>query len=98
MTKWIAGLGLSAALAFAAPATADAQPVVTGGLVNVTVTDALNNVLSSNDVGIAAALSVAANICGVAVNVLAADLQQDGKATCTNATGQTVTLTQRRRR
>ena len=97
MTKWIAGLGLSAALAFAAPTTAQAQPVVTGGLVNVTVTDALNNVLSDNNVGVAAALAVAANVCGVAVNVLAADFQQDGRAVCTNdVSGQTANVTQPR--
>jgi hypothetical protein len=98
MTKWIAGLGLSAALAFAAPSTSEAQgPVVTGGLVNVTIVDAVDvtNVRIIRDITVAAAVQLAANICGVAVNVIAIDFQQDGKATCETA-AQTVTITQQR--
>jgi hypothetical protein len=100
MKKLIAGLGLGAALAFAAPSTSEAQgPIVTGGLVNVTIVDAVdvtnNQIL--NNISITAALALAANVCGVAVNVLAADLKQDGKATCT-AGSQVVTLTQQRNR
>ena len=99
MKKLIASLGLGAALAFAAPSTSEAQgPVVTGGLVNVTIVDAADVVIQDINVGVAAALGVAANVCGLAVGVLAADLADDGRATCTNALGQTVTLTQRRRR
>jgi hypothetical protein len=104
MTKWIAGLGLSAALAFAAPSSAEAQgPVVTGGLVNVTITDVIENVVvevSNVNVSITAALALAANVCGVAVNVLAADFQQDGQATCTAVSDadNVVTITQQRGR
>ena len=99
MTKWIAGLGLGAALAFAAPTTAEAQgngPVVAGGLINVQIVDLIDgDVLSNNNLSVTAALSVAANICGVAVNVLAADFRQDGEATCETATQQVI-LTQQR--
>jgi hypothetical protein len=98
MTKWIAGLALSGALAFAAPSTAEAQgPIVTGGLVNVTIVDLVDagNILSDNNVGIGAALAIAANVCDVSVIVLAADLTDDGEATCTSENDeQQVTLTQ----
>jgi hypothetical protein len=56
-------LGTSAA---AAPA-ATAQPLVTGGLVNITITDLLNN----NQVNVQVPVGVAANVCGVQANVLA---------------------------
>ena len=48
-------------------APAQAQPVVTGGLVNVTITD----VLSHNDVSVQIPIGVAATVCGVQANVLA---------------------------
>jgi hypothetical protein len=57
--------------------SASAQPVVTGGLVNITVTD----VASHNNV------QVAANVCGVNVNVLT---QQNQAIDCTNRTTQDV--------
>jgi hypothetical protein len=40
----------------------------------------LNNV--SAPVTLQVPIGVAANVCGIAANVLAADLKQDGKATC----------------
>ena len=52
--------------AVAAPA-ASAQPVVTGGLVNVTITD----VLSHDQINAQIPIGVAANVCGVQANVLA---------------------------
>jgi hypothetical protein len=52
--------------AAAAPA-ASAQPVVTGGLVNITITDVLNN----NQVNVQVPIGVPANVCGVAANILA---------------------------
>jgi hypothetical protein len=98
MRKLIAAFATTAALAVGVMPAA-AQPVVTGGLVNVTIVDAVdvtnNQIL--NNISITAALALAANVCGVAVNVLAADLKQDGKATCT-AGSQVVTLTQQRNR
>ena len=64
--------------AAAAPAMAQG-PLVTGGLVNVTITD----VLSGNQVTVQVPIGVAANVCGVQANVLAADVRQNGSAQCT---------------
>lgn len=74
--------------------SASAAPIVTGGLVNVTITDSLNNVLSENQVSLGAALGIAANVCDVGVNVLARQLKTGG-ATCTStASGQSVDISQ----
>jgi hypothetical protein len=72
------------------PASA-AGPVVTGGLVNVTVTDVIDDVtvvVQDVNVGVAAALNLAANVCDVNVNVLARQLRT-GEATCQNAADDT---------
>jgi len=66
MKKLIAGLGLGAALAFAAPSAAEAQ-TKQDGLVNVSVGD----VTILEDVNIAAAVDVVAQICGIDLDVLA---------------------------
>lgn len=96
MTKWIAGLGLGAALAFAAPSTAEAQPVVTGGLVNVTLVDVVDvgdvDVAILNNVAVGIAANVAAQICGtqltVPIGVLAAQVVTTGQATACTITDQ----------
>lgn len=90
----LASAGLLAGGAVAAPA-AFAQPLVTGGLVNVTVTDIeTGDILSENQVSLGAALGIAANICDVNVNVLAQQLR-DGGATCdSEASGQQVDIEQ----
>jgi peptide deformylase len=59
----------------AAPA-AQAQPVFTGGLVNVTLAN--NEILSNVGIG------VAANVCGVNAAVLVQDLASDNTAECTS--------------
>ncbi len=64
---------------------ASASPVVTGGLVNITVVD----VASHNNVQVAVPIDVAANVCGVDVNVLT---QQSQPIDCTNRTTQDVDL------
>ena len=71
---------------------AEAAPVITGGLVNVTVTD----VLSGNQVTAQVPITVAANICDVSVTALAQDLR-DGTADCSNDQ-QIITVSQTRRR
>ncbi len=72
-------------LGVAAPA--NAQPVITGGLVNITVVDVIDgDVLSNNNVALGVALGLAANICDVNVNVLAVQLRGGG-ATCTAEAG-----------
>ena len=91
----LATLATTGTLALVPAVPAMASPVVTGGLVNVTVTDVANNVLSNDNIGVGAALNVAANVCGVGVNVLASQLGTSGPISCTNPTsGQSVTLTQ----
>jgi hypothetical protein len=88
-------LGLGGSLAMSTPA--QAAPLVTGGVVNVTVTDVVDDVtvtVQDVNVGVGAALNIAANVCDVNVNVLAEQLR-DGSTTCENATNdQTVAITQ----
>ena len=97
MRKLFATLFLTAALAVGATApTASAQPVITGGLVNITVVDVLNNntVTLDRTVNVALALGIAANVCDVTVGVLARQLNT-GSTTCQNTLdGFTATITQ----
>lgn len=75
----IATVGFAGALALGAvavPAQA-AGPVVTGGLVNVTLT----NVLNDNQVQVAVPIQAAAAICGVSVSVLSAAFAPTGMQT-----------------
>lgn len=98
MRKFLATLALAVALAFGGVDTAEAQQQ--GGLVIVNISQIdieTGNILSDNtvQVGVGAALAIAANVCDVAVNVLAVDLGRTGTTTCESATGdQRVTLTQ----
>ncbi len=88
-------IATAAAGTLAVPALpAAAQPVITGGLVNVTIVD----VLSGNQTTLQVPITVAANICDVDVdvNVLAADLA-DGTADCSNDQ-QIITVSRQRRR
>jgi len=94
----LASLAVGGAMAAIPAAPALAQgPVVTGGLVNVTVTNLLNNdtILNRNNVGIGVAAQVAANVCGVSVGVIASAVGQNAPVNCTNPTGDTgVTIVQ----
>jgi hypothetical protein len=74
----------------AAPSAA--SPVITGGLVNVTITDVLNNNTVTVEVPVSVALQLAANVCDVTVGVLAQDLHT-GPASCSTAT-QSIDITQ----
>ena len=90
-----ASLMMAGALsAAAAPASAQG-PIVTGGLVNITIVDLVDgDVLSNNNVSLGAALGIAANVCDVNVNVLAQQLRRGG-ATCTSeASDQQVDISQ----
>jgi hypothetical protein len=91
LKRAVAAVAVAGALSIV-PSSALAQPVVTGGLVNITIVD----VLSGNQVSVQAPITVAANICDVTVAVLAEDLR-DGRATCTNETQQ-ITVTRITRR
>ena len=82
----------------AAPA-AQAQPVITGGIVNVTVVDVIDgDVLSNNNVGVGVAAGIAANVCGVDVNAAVLGIVRDrgsNQTTCTSDAGdQQVTIRQ----
>ena len=98
MRKFVATLFLTGALAAGSVAPGSAAlngPIVTGGLVNITVVDVLNNVTLDRVVNVAAAVNIAANVCNVPVSVLSADYAQDLSATCTNtANGVTATINQ----
>jgi hypothetical protein len=75
--------GLSVGGGLAALPAASAQPVVTGGLVNITITDVLNN----NQVNVQVPIGVAANVCGIAANVLAHH-DYTAPVNCTSSTTQ----------
>jgi hypothetical protein len=81
--KLVASLFASGILAagLAAP-TASAQPVVTGGLVNVTIVDAVD--VNHNTVQLP--IAVAANVCGTTVALLS-DTDADGTLDCTAVAG-----------
>jgi hypothetical protein len=73
---------------------AHAQPVVTGGLVNVTIVDVIDDItVTIEDINVAAAVAIAANVCDTNVNLLARQFRA-GDTTCTNPTdGATATIT-----
>jgi len=75
------GVAGSLALGVAAAAPAQASPVITGGLVNVTLTNVLNNDLNNNQVQVAVPIQAAAAICGVEVNILSTALAPTGTQT-----------------
>ena len=69
---------------------AAAQPLFTGGLVNVTV----NDVIDVENVRLGVGIAIAANICGVNVAALAQEFTQTGTGDCTSETGDVVKITQ----
>jgi hypothetical protein len=85
MRKLFATLFLTCALAVGATAPmAGAAPIVTGGLVNITIVDVLNNneVTLDRVVNVAAAINIAANVCDTSVAVLAAEFNDTGGVDC----------------
>jgi hypothetical protein len=95
--KMLAATAVATGSIFAATAApaADAQPVITGGLVNITVVDLLNNnqVLDNNNVNLGVALTLAANVCDTTVNVLATQVGTGAPVSCDNG-AQRATITQ----
>lgn len=74
-------VGTVAAGAALVPATAaSAQPVVTGGLVNVTIIDFAD--VNVEDVTVQLPVAVAANVCDVNAAVLLAAIEDTGEANC----------------
>lgn len=76
--KLVASLFASGLLAVGLAAPASAQPVVTGGLINVTLVD----VLSGNEVAVQVPIGIAANVCDVNAAVLLAAVRDTGAADC----------------
>jgi len=96
--KLAASLFATGLLAFGAAAPASAQPVVTGGLVNITITEVIDDVtvvVQDVNVGVGVAANVAAILCDTAdVNaaVLATQVVRDAEdVTCTSG-DQTITF------
>ena len=98
--KLVASMFAATLLSVTAAAPASAQPVGNigvGNLVNVQI----NNVGNNNDIDvtvpISAAVNIAANVCGVAVDVLSIDDNGEviGPTTCTNTqrAGSAITIT-----
>jgi hypothetical protein len=66
------------AVGVAAPG-ASAQPVITGGLINITLVD----VLSHDEITVQVPIGIAANVCDVNAAVLLAAVEDTGSARCT---------------
>ncbi len=82
--------------AMAVPAVpASAQPVVTGGLVNVTLVDVLD--INDNQVIVQVPISVAAAVCDVNVAVLGA-VRDGGDSVCEATSSAVADATQQRTR
>lgn len=82
----LATVGAAGALAVTSlgvVAPAQAAPVVTGGLVNVTIVDAVD----ISRVTVQLPVAVAANVCDVDVAILLAAIQDTGTADCTATAG-----------
>ena len=81
ITSIISALALVTVIA-AAPASAKPDQA---GLVNVAIGDiSTGDILSDITIPVNAAVNLAANVCGVSVDVITADLAPDGIANCKN--------------
>jgi hypothetical protein len=81
--KLVASVFAATLLSVTAAAPASAQPVVTGGLINITIVNVLNN----NEVNVQVPIGIAANVCGIQANVLALGNVQE-PVDCTASTTQ----------
>ena len=83
----LCGCALLAGSLSVAPAAAQQSGLVNVNLSNIDVrvdlADLLDIDVSQVPVNVQVPIGVAANVCGVAANVLAADVNQDGSADCT---------------
>ncbi len=66
----VAGTALAVGGTVAMTAPAQAQPVAAGNLVNVQI----SNLLNDNEVAVTVPINAAANVCGVSVDVLTSQL------------------------
>ena len=81
--KFLASIFTSAVVAVGFAGPAAAQPVITGGLVNITIFDVLND----NNVNVQVPVGIAANVCGVQANVIARGNRNEARD-CTSSTTQ----------
>lgn len=89
MKKMMTAAALAGAMGLPMAATTQAQPLVAAGnLVNVQIVDAVDVdvVLRDINVAVAAAVNIAANVCGIAVGVIAEKVEA-GDFSCTGTTG-----------
>jgi hypothetical protein len=73
--------------------SASAAPVITGGLVNVTLVD----VLSHDEIAVQVPIGIAANVCDVNAAVLLAEVRDTGEATC-DATADSIAFAEQHQR
>jgi hypothetical protein len=73
--------------------SASAAPVITGGLVNVTLVD----VLSHDEFAVQVPIGIAANVCDVSAAVLLAEVRDTGETTC-DATADSIAFAQQHQR
>ena len=80
MRKLIAAITTMAMMLAMSAMPAMAAPVVTGGLVNVTLVDVVD--VNNNNVVVQLPVGVAANVCDVNAAVLLAAIEDEGDAEC----------------
>jgi carbohydrate-selective porin OprB len=93
--RLFATISAAALLTVGAAAPASAQPpVITGGLVNITIVDVLNQNEVNVQVPVGVAANIAANVCvgNLQVGVLASQLARGGIVECTAETGDALVL------
>ncbi len=85
--------GLLAAGSIGLATQAEAAPLFTGGLVNITLVDTLsnNNILNGSQVTVAVPIGVAANVCNTTVAILGA-AAGTGSFACTAGTTQNLPI------
>lgn len=80
MTRILALMSVMALMVAAMAMPAMAAPVITGGLVNVTLTDVVD--ANNNNVVVQLPVGVAANVCDVNAAVLLGAIEDNGSADC----------------
>jgi hypothetical protein len=92
--KLLATLFAAGLMSVGLAAPASAQPVITGGLVNITIVDVLTENEVNVQVPIGVAANIAANVCvgNLQVGVLASQLARGGIVECTAETGDALVL------
>jgi hypothetical protein len=93
LRKFVATAFATALMAVGAAAPASAQPVVTGGLINVTLVD----VLSHDNIAVQVPVGIAANVCDVNAAVLLAAVRDTGSARC-DATSRAIAFAEQHQR